>query len=767
MLAVDADTLALYRFDEPLAAAGYGTVADSAVFGGTARNLTETGAPSSYSTAFQHIINGPSAARYARWFPGASTTYLSRAGDATGVSTFTGSWTIECWIRIDSTKTHEVFAYTVAGETLATNYLVQFKVLTTGRLSTFWEQGAGANVGADQTTGTALAVGTWAHAAITCDNSGATSTIRFFVGGVLQQTVTGLTKASGGTSALYYVGGSVGTGNDSNFFHGAIKSLRISNIRRADADITAAAALTTYQHAADSNTVALWQFNEAPDLIDETDYGYHARKVAGTVEIVDALATDGGLARHLNAATEYDAHFGYEAFRAMLEGNEWTYDCWFRMDTGYNSGDRGFWVYGDPGTDVQATNFTALDLLSTRVLRVWQEREAGYDNSSTPSRDTVYTTSGVLLNSVSDGYNRHYLAVTKRWTGGVYQFKVYLDGILKYTGSTAQSFDGGTLSYLRIGSGASPTFNPFTGVLDNARWLKRALTDGDILALYLDNVTEDVTSEIALPKLEQRIRIPTGGWAFALTDSNGTGVGKVVPAGDYYLNSVAPGGTVSLCAALAAACTAGAMVYAVTVDDDTDNSTGQVTISANGSFTLIWGDPELRDLFGFEGASAAGPTAVSTEHARALWLPNTQRTPLEPDPVTGEATQDFGRPEHDYIVTTAPSGATTQTVFSRRWSTILDFQTLLGLKTWLSDEAIENESCQRFMMDLMDAGGVPFRYHNNRANDAVYWTLVFDEDAAEFRPEIHTEGWVGARSLWRLQWRVRKYIPLEIGGVWD
>jgi hypothetical protein len=274
-------------------------------------------------------------------------------------------------------------------------------------------------------------------------------------------------------------------------------------------------------------------------------------------------------------------------------------------------------------------------------------------------------------------------------------------------------------------------------------------------------------SATALPKLELRIRVPTGGWAFQLTDANGTNVAKTFPAGDYYLNSVAPGGTLSFCAQLAALCTAGSMVYAVTVDDDTDNATGKTTMAANGAFTLTWVNTLLRDQLGFTGSSVTGPTVVGANHAKGLWLPTSQRTPREPDPVLGESGQDFGRPEADYLVTRAPSGATTQSVFSRRRSGELDFQTLLGHKMWLSDEQILNESFERFWIDQMDAGGVPFRYHNNRANDAVYWTLVWKEEAGQIAPEPHIEGWVGVRSIWRLQLGVFKYIPLQIGGVWD
>jgi len=287
----------------------------------------------------------------------------------------------------------------------------------------------------------------------------------------------------------------------------------------------------------------------------------------------------------------------------------------------------------------------------------------------------------------------------------------------------------------------------------------------DLFTWLTDYVAPTGADGIGIPKLEARIRIPVGGWAVETVDANGT-VTRTVPAGDYYLSSPAPGGIRSLTAQLAVTLSAGSMVYTVTVDDDLDLSTGRVTIAANAGFTLNWPNLILRNILGFT-AAIAGSSVQSPNHARYLWLPNLRRFPSTPEPILGEASQDFGRPSADYILTMSPSGATTQSVFSRRRHDRLVFEPLLGSKCWLSNEAIVNESFERFWLDVMADGGVPWRYHSSRANDLLYWTQVFDQDAAELTAAPTVAGWVGPLSLWHLEFGCRKYWPLLVAGVYE
>lgn len=269
----------------------------------------------------------------------------------------------------------------------------------------------------------------------------------------------------------------------------------------------------------------------------------------------------------------------------------------------------------------------------------------------------------------------------------------------------------------------------------------------------------------SLPKLELRIIVPTGGWPLSLTDADGAGVALTFPAGTYYLTTVAPGGTQSFLGQLALTLTNGAGVtYTVVLDDNSDTSTGKITVTvSSGTFTIAWTNTTLRDTLGFTGASTAssGTAAVAPNQARRLWLPNVQRQPETPDPALGEASQDFGRPETDYILTVAPSGASTGTVFSQRRVDKLVFDPVLGQRMWLANEQVVNESFERFWLDWYLAGSPPIRYHNDRANDAVEWSLIFDADVAALKPVCNVRGWVGVKSHWRLELGVRKYVTVN------
>lgn len=273
-----------------------------------------------------------------------------------------------------------------------------------------------------------------------------------------------------------------------------------------------------------------------------------------------------------------------------------------------------------------------------------------------------------------------------------------------------------------------------------------------------------------MPKLETRIVVPTGGWTITTADTaTPGGYTPVLPAGDYYLSSTAPGGSVSFLAQVGTTLSHGGLIYTATLDDTTDVSTGKVTISQTNNpatFTLSWPNTTLRDLLGFTGTATSTTIGghsdlVAPKQVRYLWLPSTQRQPAVPDPVFGEGSQDFGVPETDYIVTTAPSGATTRTVFSTRRTERLVFDPLRGSKTWLSNEVVANESFECFWLDLMAEGGAPFRYHSDRNVDATYWTMVFDQDAARLGATPTVKGWVGPASLWHLEMGVKKYVVVN------
>ncbi len=503
---VTANTRALIKYNEAsVPGTGYATAVDDKALGGTARNLTEAGhAGSGVSRNYTHIVNGGGASGkgYARWLPGSGlNAALSRAGDATVTAALLASWTWEAFV-CPNQQSQNVWAYIGAsGTSSAENCLGQVYFDTTGYINMFWEQGSGGAVSSASAAG-AITWGVWQHVAITMDWSGATVTVEFWVDGVSITTVTGKTKATGGGNSDIYIGkDSHGNAN----YYGAMKSVRISSKKRSNAEIAASAALlsTTLEHATDADTICHWKLNEAPDAHEETEYGYHLRKCAGTITVVDPLVADSGHARHMDAATEYCGHWGYEPFRAMLEG-DWTYQAWVQHDSGYTSAMRGYWVYGDPGTDVLATNFTSLDLNTSRELLLLMEHGAGGTNEQ--AEMTV-----PLFAAVGDGYNKHLITVSKRGTGGTnHEIKFYLDNTLIETIAITQGYDGGTQAWLRVSSGANTGSNSMLGRVDDQIWNVGVITQGE-----LDDIFEE-TSEGGAPVIE--LDSPAEG-AIDVTDS--------------------------------------------------------------------------------------------------------------------------------------------------------------------------------------------------------------------------------------------------------
>lgn len=231
---------------------------------------------------------------------------------------------------------------------------------------------------------------------------------------------------------------------------------------------------------------------------------------------------------------------------------------------------------------------------------------------------------------------------------------------------------------------------------------------------------------MALPKLEQLITVPTGGWTFVLTESTGYAGNVTIPAGDYFLTSVAAGGTRSLLGELAHRMDVAGRFYTATVDDDADSSLGKVTLRQGSSgvgftFAIAWTDTALRDALGFTGNISGTYTYTTTTHARYLWLPNCGRSGDHPEPAVGQS--NFGRPVRDTTRTVAPSGVSSAYFYNTRYTSRLRFGTLLGRKVWQGLEVTPNESFERFWLDGFGSGS-RFRYHPDRASNSAYWTLI-------------------------------------------
>lgn len=272
---------------------------------------------------------------------------------------------------------------------------------------------------------------------------------------------------------------------------------------------------------------------------------------------------------------------------------------------------------------------------------------------------------------------------------------------------------------------------------------------------------------MALPKLETLIVVPASGWKLLLTDNDGVAVAITITAGVYYLSSIADGGVRSFLDEVKLRLDNGAgVLYTVALDDGADNSTGKITISVSaGVFTIVWDGTSgtstaLRDLLGYTGNITALVTLQAPQHVRRLHLPNVARTPDEEDATS--LADPTGQEETDYVASIAPSGAYAASVFNIRMMWRLRFDNLLGLKTRIALEVVRNESLQRWYRDLMGAGGVPFRYYGDRANDALYATVFLDPDSGRrFNPQLVIAGWVGPRCLFSNEWIVRSYVHVS------
>lgn len=479
-LSLTADTLHLFSFDDVSAGTGYATLVDSIATGGVARNLTEVnGGAGARSPNYTHIINaGAKAGRYARRFPGKATTgaaYLTRAGDAASAAALTGSYTWRKWVIPETLGQGEMFALTGPSESPGDNCLLQVAVLGSGFIQLFWEFSSGTNVTMTQNTGVAMVAGGWYHLAITVDNSGGTSTVKLYINGTLQQTFSGITKATGGTTATWFLGCS--GPSPAAAFRGAVTGLCIDTVVRTGVEIAAYAALTNYTHPTDGSTFVAWHCQEPPDLVNKSAFGVHLRAV-GTIESVDPLIPGStGKARHLNGTTEYIGPDQDTATRTALAG-DWTWQGWFRGDVGWNNFDAYIWSFGEWLTELQADNSVSIDITTARIMRLSMESGSG--------ADTLITTSSPVFAAVGDGFAKTFFSVVKTTAAGTTTMKVYKNGALAFTSSAAGNFDGagsgGTNSYLRIGGYPGATLHDLAAVVDDFRWVTRELTPAEILA---------------------------------------------------------------------------------------------------------------------------------------------------------------------------------------------------------------------------------------------------------------------------------------------
>ena len=253
---------------------------------------------------------------------------------------------------------------------------------------------------------------------------------------------------------------------------------------------------------------------------------------------------------------------------------------------------------------------------------------------------------------------------------------------------------------------------------------------------------------MALPKYEAELWITT---ATQICTIGATPI--TIPVGRYYLSSVGSGGaTRSFIAEFKNQLdTATATTFTLTLDDNTDTSTGKLTIARGTNFTLTWSSTTLRDYLGFTAGITAALTGTGANQCRFLWLPNVGRSGI----MAPEASD--GALETDASTAMSTDGTVYNLAYSTRYKDSLQHVMVLANKTWISKESTVNESFERFYRDLIPCG-FRLRFHKDRSDDATYRSWVLD-NPGQFAPDTAFPDWADSdRALWNFRYMVRKAV---------
>lgn len=491
---LDASTLGLWRFDDTAADDATLGAADSGVNGKT---LTVSGAAPGYR-------NGPVSGTFARHFQNGGATPtdgngFTRTGVAADATLCVGSWTVEMFIKLGAFavagQLDPIITYggVFATETEVANQLMCIRVTETGKISILHENLAGVDNLCTQTAGVGLTVGTWTHLAVVKDS--VAKTYKVYVGGTLQDTLSYANEATGGTTTPVWSIGLLGTAG-SRHLSGVLSDIRVSNIARSGATITADAALisTTGQHAVDANTYAMWRLNEVPTARDAGTNGYHLQRYVtptATVltEATSPLISDGGRAR----AMVGDSHF-YCTFESAIRSAflaDFTFETW-RLFTSLKvttNTTAGLFMHGNAtGGLAQTSNIWGASVNGDGSI-VWDMERGAVTHSS-------YTTAAGV---VKCGVPQH-IAIRKTTTntGGAGRFRidVFVNGVQVGTQDSLIAGDGSTsveTSVFHIGRGGQSSDNPGRGmgVVDDTRFSSVARTDAEIRESYERGALQD------------------------------------------------------------------------------------------------------------------------------------------------------------------------------------------------------------------------------------------------------------------------------------
>jgi hypothetical protein len=500
---IDVDTVALYHFDE-LAAGNYATMIDSAANGG-ARHLTCGSGDLAPDITNCHNVLGE-AIRYAKALRGSDSTgkRATRAGDATLLALFNGSFTLELLIAIDTQVSGQCaisYSGTSDASAPADNTQMALQFGSDGVPRQFWESGGGTNHTVIPAVGHGLVTGEWGYVAQRVDRTGKvvrTAVRRMSESACTFEDTAYATNPTGGDDASVLLRfGNIGTSGSLASFNGRVACIRVSNVLRSDAEMEAQADKldATMKFDDDASTVLLYLCNEAPDAIDQCSAGNHLRAVGNVLHAVQALLPDPagtGRAKYLSGSglCELVGPVGAAALalNTVFKGDN-CIEFFFRVGDN-NTLVRGLATFGDPGPEDSANNFFGWELFQTpaRSMRVWHEHGSGLE--STYVTGTLWTVEQVV------GYR--VVAVNTDFDSGNMVHTVFENGVLIAGPSGAiTAYDGGSSGVMRIGRGPAEA-NSFYGVLDSIRISSRTRT-ADELEDSFEQVTDNSPPEIGDP----------------------------------------------------------------------------------------------------------------------------------------------------------------------------------------------------------------------------------------------------------------------------
>jgi len=247
-------------------------------------------------------------------------------------------------------------------------------------------------------------------------------------------------------------------------------------------------------------------------------------------------------------------------------------------------------------------------------------------------------------------------------------------------------------------------------------------------------------------KWEAPITIPSGGWSFALTDSDVTGATVTIPAGTYYHST----GTTLASELKSQMDATSARTYTVSFD----SSTGKYSIAVSSStFSITWTDTELRNVLGWTGMASGSSTPDESDvQAEGIWLP---KTPVE----TPYGLESGGIPVSSANVSMSPGGAFYSYHGPKHYRSEYTYVAVTGPRALTSKEETANQSFETFWTDAIrgeapwcDVPGASLRFHPSASDDSTYftWNILDQKEPSLVRA---TEGYDG---LWQVSFSVAR-----------